>query len=347
MSKRYFFRTIRPSATSEISNHLPKAPILISTFCILLTFTYFFLMCFTFSARAESSIRTPHGVISIKELRGASCGDYLDKCKAITYNGRTIAKDYIAYINSSYSIDGNVVLISATTSTGGNACCFEDYFIDLSKSTPKTFKDTTIIGSFFTTSRGAGFFVSAPENQYGDRQQRFVDYSLSTQEKQYGPIIPLNSTVPLALKSTPEDFLSDVKARENLLALMKIADFRALRQALVVGASVRRINDRYYVLEGCMPHACNSITGLAIYDSVTNIWWTALSDATPQTISAKVWGDLNNPVVKSELGKWLADLKIHTSFVNNIKPPKTLDDVYLSSRASQASTTNPYLPTIL
>ena len=72
------------------------------------------------------------------------CGEYLDKCKMITLNGRILISEYMASIDAAYPSIDDPKLVSVSTATGGNGCCWDSYIIDFTGKSVVTVKNFSI-----------------------------------------------------------------------------------------------------------------------------------------------------------------------------------------------------------
>jgi hypothetical protein len=250
-------------------------------------------------------LTTPIGVLSVRPSRGSLCGAN-SECKVVELNGRVLLHDYLATIDFAYPNQDRPVLVGVTMSTGGNACCWESYLLDLTASTPLVVKQPGSRSNSVTYADGGVLFEAYNgQDARGDRLLTIFKYAW-----QSGRIVALKtgpeySQTPISQKKYPEEVLSDPTVRAPIIAAVGPANFKEFRFDMAVQNGLAFVDSRYVVGEGCQPHNCCASNSIFVLDLTKRVAWAIRAEipfCRAGTGTAKMWGNTLAPddVVPSE-----------------------------------------------
>ena len=72
----------------------------------------------------------------------------------------------------------------------------------------------------------------------------------------------------------PDDFFSNQTLREPMVTLFGEEKFRKIRDRTQVAGGVRVVNGDLLVLEGCMPHSCDTDSAVTVVDTKSGQFYT-------------------------------------------------------------------------
>ena len=231
--------------------------------------------CPASAADVPQSLHTPAGVVAVRNAKMSVCGDdYTLSCQAIEVNGNVLARDSHAWIDAVFPTTKTPVLISVETDTGGNACCWNYYILDVSQSSPILIKNFRF-GKQISYSEHGVTFVSPTDKatELGDLISGLYSYSLGSGKPVLIREFPVYSTTPLNQKKYASDVLGDPSLRAPILKIVGQKHFAQYRLDFGVTRAPTIIQDRFITGDGCMPHDCPDHWGFFVIDRVKNLAW--------------------------------------------------------------------------
>jgi DnaJ like chaperone protein len=255
-------------------------------------------------ASPSSSFLTPSGTVDIRAGSGAECGPdtNLVSCQVIDVDGKVLASDFIVSISAVFPSTGTPLLISATTSTGGNACCDTNYILDVSQGSPIRIKDFSF-GDDVSSSNGDVIFSSQiGPNDLGDDTWGRYRYALGSGTPILIRKFVKYSTKLLGEKQFPWDVLNNPVLRAPILRVIGRSYYKQFRDTLSVASAdeLSIVEGRFLVGSGCSPRDCSDSQGFFVIDLERKIAWCAeyyagspKTDFSPaEPMSTKFWGRL-------------------------------------------------------
>lgn len=267
-------------------------------------------------------LATPHGALEVRDARGPICGD-MGTCKIVQLSGKVLLRDWTATIDFAYPSQGGPRLVGLTMSTGGNACCWQSYFLDLSGTVPLLVKQPGSFGVKLVTQAEGGvlFDSDTGDDALGDRLITVFKYTWGSGTPIALKTGPKYSQTPLRQKQYPEDVLSDLTLRPPIMATVGRSNFKKFRQTMMVSHGISLIESRFLIGSGCMPHFCCGSSSIFVLDLLKNAAWaieSANPTCQPGTGTARMWGTLEQDDVTPTqyLSQWLASVHIPWSRVS-------------------------------
>ena len=307
---------------------------------VLLTVLGMYLSLPAFTAGIPDKFRTPAGVVEVREATGAECGTDLSECKAVEVGGKVIVSDSIASVDAVFPSSGRPQMLSLSTATGGNACCWETYILDVSRSSPILMKHFSFTTKILSSKEEVIFFSPMDDDELGDPTMGTYRYPLGTGKPILVKRFSIYTSSPLDQKKYPWDVLGDPKFRGPILTIVGRSYFHKFRNALGVASQtdLRIIQGRYIVGSGCMPHDCGSHRGIFVIDQSEKLAWCAeYSEGYPASALGpgeptwgKLWGVLRPEDItpKNLISDWLLKMKITWDELTPVPLPSDITKLY-------------------
>jgi hypothetical protein len=102
----------------------------------------------------------------------------------------------------------------------------------------------------------------------------------------------------------PEIYFSNIELREILAKKIGLDKFRALRENMTVAINTYITQGHFIVMEGCMPHSCNTNAGIVVLDTEKEIYYAVLVDKNSKKIetnSTSTWNDGVAELIRKKL----------------------------------------------
>ncbi len=291
-----------------------------------------------------ASFNTQSGVVEVRPEAGPACGStsYDTQCSVLFINRKRIAGDYQLSISAVLPSVQHPALIGVDTSTGGNACCWESYLIDVSTSHAYTFSGYSLDAKARIIGRDAFFDTYSGQDKLGDQLLTNYRYRIGSGIK---PSIiksrPQFNNKPLGSGPYAFDILSNPRLRAPLLRLIGEDKFAEYRQSLGVSGPIKIIDNQYVVGSGCMAHACTSEFGLFVIDMKNDLAWAMMGDYDyRQPATARRWGILTPEdfVPRTAITKWEVENQIEPNAVTDVPLNEKTISFYLRPQPKHAST---------
>jgi hypothetical protein len=277
----------------------------------------------------------PEGVLAIRPGTGADCSG----CQGLFLNGTQILRDQYISFNGVYPSPNDPQLVSVSTATGGNICCWEDYIIDFSVKPHLLVKDIGFKNDIARSAHGVTFTQNAGENELGDRLLGVYEYGWGSGKAILKTKAPQYSLSPLTQKQNPSDVLDDPILRAPLVALLGAKEFAEFRMSTAVSdkRDLKIVNGDIVLGSGCFPHACSNEMGLFIIDNKRKLAWAVEANDKVGVKSGRIWGVINKSesLVATEIGRWLSLNGISNGAVSMVPLPQFVMRLYGSQRVER------------
>jgi hypothetical protein len=195
---------------------------------------------------------------------------------------KTIVKNDIASISASYPTVRKASVVVLADSCSGTICHWTNITVLIPDGNfVKTYAidnpskiTLTIVNGELISGRAEG--VPAGQDEFGsDRHATLIFVP-------YAGFVPPNFKREYAklIGEHPDKFFSDEILRKPLAKVLGLDKFRDLRHAIGVASPTALIQNRYIVMQGCIPHNCGGNYGFLMIDAVTsNIFWARFDES--------------------------------------------------------------------
>ena len=231
------------------------------------------------AGEAIAQLKTSSGMLVAREAMGRDCGPkatLAETCTALYLNEKVILAEYRLSIGHAFPSANNPQLVSIDTYTGGNACCWENYILDFSKTPPMKINGFGFGSGISRTKSGVVFQMPAGQDVLGDELIGTYSYELGSGQPVKLKAVPVRrSSSPLASKERSDDILADPTTRGPILNIIGIDQFAKFRRDMEISDPLRKIDENFILGSGCMPHGCSSDYSMFVIDVVNNLAWAA------------------------------------------------------------------------
>ena len=258
-------------------------------------------------------LTTSSGVLSIASATGTACVPSV-QCHVVLLGKKVMFKDAYARFVSIYPSKENPRLVEVQTSTGGNACCWENRLIDFTASPPIVVKGVSG-GKISAAENGVLIEEVTETNDLGDWVAKTFTYTWGAGSAVPLRTAPVFSRTSLKQKKALDDVLSDPEMREPVLQVIGAKSFKEFRINLSLGGPIKIVDSRYVVGSGCRPHFCCGQASIFVLDTQQKTAWALQSEhqfCKPDNGKAQMWGTLTTEdvVPRRELTQWLIEQKV-------------------------------------
>ena len=296
------------------------------------------VVCQSIRSSAQSGIErisTSKGVLAVENGFKRDCGEYLDKCKMITLNGRILISEYMASIDAAYPSIDDPKLVSVSTATGGNGCCWDSYIIDFTGKSVVTVKNFNIKDAVMAEN-SILLDKELETNNLGDDVHGLFRYVLGTGKPRLLKKYTQYSMTTLSQKKVATDVMGDPNLRAPILKVVGADNFKEIRWDM--GASPPlHVDERFIIGTGFRPHFAPQ-RAMFVIDRVRNVAWilqVVPSDNGPEYV--KLWGLLNKDDTAqiAIISKWLKEEHLTWGAVRRVSLPNSVTNDFIASKQNE------------
>lgn len=293
------------------------------------------------SFKVEGPVETATGKVVARSGGISECMKLQrsEQCQLLEWAGKPLLSEYFVSINSAIPSQSDPKVIFASTSTGGNACCSQDYLIDFTKSKPIVVEvDALPIpyeGEPTVTLFSEGFTYEnfgLGQSPLGEPLWKVYRHKYGTSKVDVLRTLPKYNFTPFEDKKYPYEILDDPVNRAPLLGVTGKQEFLELRNRIQVQTPIARVKENFYVAQGCTAHMCGSEEGIFVLDKEKSTAWAMYTGSINGKTTTKFFGNLGSAdtVAKDALEAWMKDKKIRWQSVSFNNDPPVLQSPLVS-----------------
>lgn len=263
-------------------------------------------------------VNTPVGRLSTRPGTASECranASGASECKVMELAGRILFADWSVSVDGVVPGPGDPKLVFASQWSGGNACCWVSYLIDLTRSEPVVVKSAPPLNRDNKEARIEAFPKGVTYQNYGEGEGPLGEPLWEVYRYLYGSgkvevlrSLPKYSYSAMDSKKYPNEVLDDPVKREPLLKVMSKADFKELRRRVEVRSPLQRASDTIFVGQGGMAHSGGISEGIFVIDVARNKAWAMYFEKA----SGKFFGSLSpdDAIPRRVFEHWMSEHKM-------------------------------------